>query len=76
MFFIVRQCNISIHAPREGSDLLFWWYYTTLSYFYPRSPRGERPPVPVLPFFVQDISIHAPREGSDPLSRKKVGLLR
>ena len=20
MFFIVRQCNISIHAPREGSD--------------------------------------------------------
>ena len=33
---------ISIHAPREGSD----WYMAgrrgTPSYFYPRSPRGER----------------------------------
>ena len=34
---------ISIHAPREGSDRTRWSKRPSLSYFNPRSPRGERP---------------------------------
>ena len=34
--------DISIHAPREGSDRTRSWRTFTPSYFYPRSPRGER----------------------------------
>ena len=34
--------DISIHAPREGSDRLRTRTPPSLSYFYPRSPRGER----------------------------------
>ena len=60
------QLQISIHAPREGSDQMV--PRTTASSdcdFYPRSPRGER-----LDAYNNcngrcDISIHAPREGSD-----------
>ena len=46
LFFSVRRVpldHISIHAPREGSDIshgLLWGYPL---YFNPRSPRGERP---------------------------------
>ena len=35
--------EISIHAPREGSDLLITDMVLPSCYFYPRSPRGERP---------------------------------
>ena len=43
---ILRALNISIHAPREGSDrdAPFWGPWTR--HFYPRSPRGERPAGP------------------------------
>ena len=34
---------ISIHAPREGSDLGTVPVLFELDDFYPRSPRGERP---------------------------------
>ena len=37
----VPRC-ISIHAPREGSDLLCISRHLVLSNFNPRSPRGER----------------------------------
>ena len=33
---------ISIHAPREGSDRPPYGRPSRSSYFYPRSPRGER----------------------------------
>ena len=36
--------RISIHAPREGSDCPSGSRASSKSYFYPRSPRGERPP--------------------------------
>ena len=36
------QYNISIHAPREGSDRHFMVCDSNLRHFYPRSPRGER----------------------------------
>ena len=35
--------SISIHAPREGSDHGPRFLPASHSYFYPRSPRGERP---------------------------------
>ena len=35
---------ISIHAPREGSDGSMVGCRSMISYFYPRSPRGERRP--------------------------------
>ena len=37
---------ISIHAPREGSDSALWAMTSLPKYFYPRSPRGERPQLP------------------------------
>ena len=36
-------CQISIHAPREGSDLNRKAIILYRLHFYPRSPRGERP---------------------------------
>ena len=35
------------------------------SYFYPRSPRGERPAIPLVMIEPGNISIHVPREGND-----------
>ena len=38
----IQLTEISIHAPREGSDAPACGFLTTCRYFYPRSPRGER----------------------------------
>ena len=57
--------KISIHAPREGSDITHIITTTFLLYFYPRSPRGERPDATSQRCAGLPISIHAPREGSD-----------
>ena len=38
-----RKRNISIHAPRVGSDPSLLCCPLWDGYFYPRSPRGERP---------------------------------
>ena len=36
--------EISIHAPREGSDFgRLIWAGGEMTYFNPRTPRGERP---------------------------------
>ena len=35
--------DISIHAPREGSDAIYCIGLINPRYFNPRSPRGERP---------------------------------
>ncbi len=37
------SADISIHAPREGSDLGDALSQRDNQHFYPRSPRGERP---------------------------------
>ena len=64
-----RACHfvrdISIHAPREGSDQSPSAHPDRRAYFNPRSPRGERPGVVAFFEIVTEISIHAPREGSD-----------
>ena len=57
--------EISIHAPRVGSDLWVVVARAWLAYFYPRSPRGERLSELGLANNTMDISIHAPRVGSD-----------
>ena len=38
-----RGTDISIHAPRTGSDFRCWRAFWFTSYFNPRSPHGERP---------------------------------
>ena len=57
--------GISIHAPREGSDLRPSASPPFRVYFYPRSPRGERLNHIICDASIVYISIHAPREGSD-----------
>ena len=59
------QVDISIHAPREGSDHQPKPRQRWRRYFYPRSPRGERLAQQFPCLVPQQISIHAPREGSD-----------
>ena len=54
--------EISIHAPREGSDCCSLRSGTLLLYFYPRSPRGERPaPSFYLPLLYQNFYPRSPR---------------
>ena len=63
--YAARTRDISIHAPRKGSDGTSLMLARPLWYFYPRSPRGERHRGPVADRRHPLISIHAPREGSD-----------
>ena len=37
-----QKLDISIHAPREGSDIIMILFTARPRYFNPRSPRGER----------------------------------
>ena len=65
---------ISIHAPREGSDAgRTPGCLCHQTYFYPRSPRGERQMHLSKRANGKKISIHAPREGSDPNRRNLRG---
>ncbi len=57
--------DISIHAPRGGSDLVFPASQIRKVYFNPRSPWGERPDDHKDHYTGRAISIHAPRGGSD-----------
>ena len=57
--------QISIHAPREGSDGANTARPSTRWNFNPRSPGGERRTVIRTTSAPLPISIHAPREGSD-----------
>ena len=41
------RSNISIHAPRGGSDCSCAFNSKNDLYFNPRSPWGERPPLPI-----------------------------
>ena len=57
--------NISTLAPREGSDRHGGNNSCISTYFYPRSPRGERQEGDGIINFAHCISTLAPREGSD-----------
>ena len=58
--------DISIHAPRGGSDTSSDKSDAGYWYFNPRSPWGERPHQRFSLGWQLLISIHAPRGGSDP----------
>ena len=57
--------NISIHAPRTGSDTRGVLAAGTGTHFNPRSPHGERQEPHGRLRGRPSISIHAPRTGSD-----------
>ena len=57
--------EISIHAPRGGSDIKITTIFLFLRYFNPRSPWGERRIHDDVDHKGRGISIHAPRGGSD-----------
>ena len=57
--------DISIHAPRGGSDGQGLCPFPALLDFNPRSPWGERRLETGMCFISGTISIHAPRGGSD-----------
>ena len=56
---------ISIHALREEGDLDATLAITCRMYFYPRPPRGGRPPSARPSAVMERISIHALREEGD-----------
>ena len=58
--------QISIHAPRGGSDKREHELRLIMLGFNPRSPWGERQPGESRDDRFLDVSIHAPRGGSDP----------
>ena len=60
-----QRGDISIHAPRMGSDPAHPARHHLMRDFNPRSPDGERPEALAKLTNRQDISIHAPRMGSD-----------
>ena len=62
---IMARNLISIHAPREGSDLFILISPFYFFNFNPRFPRGKRRLYVIIISFFQRISIHASRGGSD-----------
>ena len=62
---ISAPADISIHAPRVGSDQKNLHTEAENEYFNPRSPCGERRDDGKAYMMEQLISIHAPRVGSD-----------
>ena len=64
-----RYGIISIHAPREGSDIMCWSPMRAGMVFLSTLPaRGATQPFQLLFVVPLLISIHAPREGSDMFS--------
>ena len=62
---------ISIHAPREGGDLVMRGCWTTSEYFNPRPPRGGRPWAPTWTSSNGNFNPRPPRGGR----RLTVGIL-
>ena len=58
--------RVSIHAPREGCDLIRCTYYYATPCFNSRTPGGVRHRGIYIGDILDDVSIHAPREGCDP----------
>ena len=66
LFYQLHKSDISIHAPRVGSDpASFSAPAPSSHHFNPRSPCGERQCISSNRGHSRRISIHAPRVGSD-----------
>ena len=63
---LLAKVNISIHAPREGSDLHNGLTYRTDTGFQSTLPVRGATELMYKNGVSIHISIHAPREGSDP----------
>ena len=66
--------QISIHALREEGDDLRAAMLVRNLYFYPRPPRGGRPPPKTSAASDHLISIHALREEGDSKNRDKISI--
>ena len=62
------RADISIHAPRMGSDHCVGRSAASMRNFNPRSPDGERLKTTPIYGISYIISIHAPRMGSDQIA--------
>ena len=71
-----RAWQISIHALREEGDKSPRSNQGVTKYFYPRPPRGGRPPCLFLSCVYVCISIHALREEGDKHQGKEHGIHR
>ena len=65
MAFRLYYKVVSIHAPREGCDLVEMLSDVDTMSFNSRTPGGVRPSIPAFTFKMLFVSIHAPREGCD-----------
>ena len=64
---------ISIHAPREGCDIILPLLFLAVVIFQSTHPvRGATRPVNQLAPVQGGISIHAPREGCDAVTADKI----
>ena len=62
---VAKLQAISIHALREEGDVRRHSHRISIKNFYPRPPRGGRPPEPPARSRPYYISIHALREEGD-----------
>ena len=60
-----RHSLISIHAPREGGDVILWPLCLPLWAFQSTPPARGATRILVFIRVIKMISIHAPREGGD-----------
>ena len=67
-----RAAEFLSTLPARGATAIIISHFSFSIYFYPRSPRGERPASGEKLADDLDISIHAPREGSDISSSRRV----
>ena len=64
---LTTKCQqISIHAPREGGDLLDPHLIHLRSYFNPRPPRGGRPAMRLLAKYLDTFQSTPPARGATP----------
>ena len=62
---MVQVADISIHAPREGGDLLICYLSGEIRISIHAPREGGDPTIAGYYKYTLDISIHAPREGGD-----------
>ena len=62
---VLREDQVSIHAPRVGGDPRQRNFLSGHICFNPRPPRGGRRPRPMPVDLTMMVSIHAPRVGGD-----------
>ena len=65
---LLRSSTVSIHAPREGCDVVSRRSSRKISSFNSRTPGGVRQLILHSVLYKAEVSIHAPREGCDTAS--------